>query len=240
MPHRIEKDSLGEVRVPADALYGAQTQRAVENFPISGQRFPRRFLRSLGIVKRAAADTNAELGRLDPAMHQAIAAACDEVIDGRWDAEFPIDIYQTGSGTSTNMNANEVIAHRAAQILGSKVHPNDHVNASQSSNDVIPTVLHVAGATAIEDDLVPALRALAAALEQKSKDFADIVKSGRTHLMDATRSPSDRNSRGTPPRLPTPSVGPRPPATRSSRWPSAAPPSARASTVRRRSRRPRS
>jgi len=191
MSHRIEKDSLGEMQVPADALYGAQPQRAVENFPISGQRFPRRFIQSLGIVKRSCAMANRELDRLDPRTFDGIAQAAAEVTDGTLDAHFPIDIYQTGSGTSTNMNANEVIANRAIQILGGEVgskavHPNDHVNMGQSSNDVIPTTIHVAGATAIHADLIPALQRLAAALDDRAEAFDDIVKSGRTHLMDAT------------------------------------------------------
>ncbi len=191
MKTRREKDSLGPMEVPADALYGAQTQRAVENFPISGQRFPRRFLRALGIVKRACANANHELGELDARRFTAIRTAAEEVIDGQWDDHFPVDIYQTGSGTSTNMNANEVIANRALALLGGElgsqeVHPNDHVNRSQSSNDVIPTAIHVAGATAIDEELVPALEGLADALDAKAVAFDDIVKSGRTHLMDAT------------------------------------------------------
>ncbi|MEZ4424665.1 MAG: class II fumarate hydratase [Gemmatimonadota bacterium] len=185
---RVERDSLGEVQVPADALYGAQTQRAVENFPISGRPFGRRFIEALGIVKRAAARTNEELGGLDATLAAAIGEAAGEVSSGRWDAQFPIDVYQTGSGTSTNMNANEVIATRATQILGGdpRVHPNDHVNMAQSSNDVIPTAIHVSGALALHRDLLPALDELATALEQKAQAFDDIVKSGRTHLMDAT------------------------------------------------------
>ncbi|RMH20195.1 MAG: class II fumarate hydratase [Gemmatimonadetes bacterium] len=184
---RIERDSLGEVRVPADALYGAQTQRAFENFPISGRRFPRRFIQALGLIKRAAAETNAELGLLDDDLAAAIASAATEVAEGRWDDQFVLDIYQTGSGTSTNMNANEVIAHRANQLLGEdRVHPNDHVNFGQSSNDTIPTAIHVSARAAIEEELVPALEHLQAALEAKAEAFDHIVKSGRTHLMDAT------------------------------------------------------
>lgn len=191
MSDRIERDSLGEMRVPGDALYGAQTQRAVENFPISGQRFPRRFIRSLGLVKRSCAIANHALGELDDTIFEGIRAACDEVIEGTHDDHFPIDIYQTGSGTSTNMNANEVVAHRALQLIGDglgdrTVHPNDHVNRGQSSNDVIPTTIHVAGATAIHDRLIPALAQLADTLDEKAKAFDPIVKSGRTHLMDAT------------------------------------------------------
>ncbi|HET8654125.1 MAG TPA: class II fumarate hydratase [Longimicrobiaceae bacterium] len=189
--YRIERDSLGEMRVPADALYAAQTQRAVENFPISDLRFPRRFIAALGIIKRSAAQTNMELGELDARIGNAIVQAADEVIEGELDGQFVLDIFQTGSGTSTNMNANEVIATRAAQLLGEPVgskavHPNDHVNMGQSSNDVIPTAMHVAARVAIHDDLVPALERLRGALSAKSAEFDDVVKSGRTHLMDAT------------------------------------------------------
>jgi fumarate hydratase, class II len=186
--YRIEKDSLGEVKVPADALYGAQTQRAVENFPISGQRFGRRFIQALGLIKKAAAEANAELGNLDEGIADAIARAAAEVADGTLDDEFVLDIYQTGSGTSTNMNANEVIAHRATQMHpdGVSVHPNDHVNFGQSSNDVIPTAMHVAARLAVQEELLPALEELARALEAKASAFDGIIKSGRTHLMDAT------------------------------------------------------
>jgi fumarate hydratase class II len=186
---RIEKDSLGEVRVPVDVLYGAQTQRALENFHISGQRFPRRFIRALGLVKEAAAVTNGELGHLDRHRAEAIAAAAREVAEGRWDQEFVLDIYQTGSGTSTNMNANEVIATRAEQLLGGRglaVHPNDHVNFGQSSNDVIPTAIYLAARGGLEEDLIPALELLEGALAEKAHEFDDVLKSGRTHLMDAT------------------------------------------------------
>jgi fumarate hydratase class II len=184
---RIEKDSMGEMRVPDDALYAAQTQRAVENFPISGQRFGRRFIQAMGLIKKAAAETNRELGHVDSEIADAIVEAAGEVADGRWDEQFVLDIYQTGSGTSTNMNANEVIASRATGILGSgRVHPNDHVNFGQSSNDVIPTAMHVAARIAIAEELVPALEHLAGALEAKAAEFDGIVKSGRTHLMDAT------------------------------------------------------
>ena len=189
--YRIEKDSLGEMRVPEAAYYGAQTARAVENFPVSGIAFPRAFIRALGIIKRACARANVELGDLDPKLGEAIAAAATEVIEGKLDAEFPLDIYQTGSGTSTNMNANEVIANRTAEIMGKErghksVHPNDHVNMSQSSNDVIPTAIHVAAAYAITRDLIPALEHLGLTLEAKAEQFDDVVKSGRTHMMDAT------------------------------------------------------
>ena len=185
--YRIEKDSLGEMKVPADALYGPQTQRAVENFPISGQRFGRRFIQALGVIKRSAAETNAELGNLDAKIADAIVAAAGEVADGRWDDQFVLDIYQTGSGTSTNMNTNEVVAHRATELLGDgSVHPNDHVNFGQSSNDVIPTAIHVSARVAIEEELLPALEHMRAALSAKAEAFDGIVKSGRTHLMDAT------------------------------------------------------
>ncbi len=185
---RIERDSLGEMRVPADALYGPQTQRAVENFPISDLRFSRRFIAAMGIIKKAAAEANIELNQLDERIGNAIAAAADEVIAGRLDDQFVLDIFQTGSGTSTNMNANEVIASRAGQILGdgTKVHPNDQVNMGQSSNDVIPTAMHVAARVAIHEDLLPALERLRDALQAKAEEFDDVVKSGRTHLMDAT------------------------------------------------------
>lgn len=184
---RTERDSLGEVQVPENALYGAQTQRALENFPISGKRFGRRFIQAMGLIKKAAAQTNEELGNLEPQIAQAIVQAAEEVAEGRWDGEFVLDIFQTGSGTSTNMNANEVIAHRANQILGNDtVHPNDHVNFGQSSNDVIPTAIHISTRTAIEEDLIPALEHLRAALAAKAEEFDSVIKSGRTHLMDAT------------------------------------------------------
>ncbi len=186
--YRIEKDSLGEVRVPADALYGAQTQRAVENFPISGQRFGRGFIQALGLLKKAAALTNGELGNLERKIAEAIAVAAEEVAIGELDGEFVVDIYQTGSGTSTNMNANEVVARRANQILGEdgSVHPNDHVNFGQSSNDVIPSAIHIAARVAMERELIPSLVHLRDALSEKARAFDHVVKSGRTHLMDAT------------------------------------------------------
>jgi fumarate hydratase class II len=182
---------MGEVEVPAGAYYGASTQRAVLNFPISGQPFPRRFIRALGMVKRAAALTNQELGLLSRRRARAIAAAAQEVIDGKLDDQFPIDIYQTGSGTSTNTNANEVIANRAIELLGAErsskaVHPNDHVNLCQSSNDVIPTAIQLSCAVAIADELIPALRQLQEALDAKSAEFWPVIKTGRTHLQDAT------------------------------------------------------
>ena len=182
---------MGEMEVPADAYYGASTQRAVLNFPISGQPFPRRFIRALGMVKKAAAQANRELGLLSRRRARAVTAAAQQVIDGELDAQFPIDVYQTGSGTSTNTNANEVIATRATEILGGErgsrlVHPNDHVNLGQSSNDVIPTAIQLAAAMAIQGELIPALERLGKALEAKSKEFWPVVKTGRTHLQDAT------------------------------------------------------
>ncbi|GAA0612902.1 class II fumarate hydratase [Sporichthya brevicatena] len=183
---RVEHDSMGEVRVPAGARYAAQTQRAVENFPISGERLERRHIRALGLIKAAAARVNAELGVIPAPMAEAIAAAATEVADGQWDDHFPVDVFQTGSGTSSNMNTNEVIATLATERLGEKVHPNDHVNASQSSNDVFPSSIHVAATDAVTHDLIPALEHLATALERKRDEWREVVKSGRTHLMDAT------------------------------------------------------
>ncbi len=184
---RIERDSMGEMAVPADALYGASTQRAVLNFPISGQRFPRPFIRALALIKGAAAETNAGLRLLEPDVAGAIAAAAAEVAAGAHDEQFPNDVYQTGSGTSTNTNANEVIAHLASERLGgTKVHPNDHVNRCQSSNDVIPTALQLSAAIEIEERLLPALETLRAALADRAEAFWPIVKTGRTHLQDAT------------------------------------------------------
>lgn len=183
---RVERDSMGEMQVPDDALYGASTQRAILNFPISGQRFPRVFLRALGLIKQAAAEANRDLLLLEPSLAEAISLAAGEVADGQHDAQFPVDIFQTGSGTSTNMNANEVIANRAAAILGRAVHPNDHVNLGQSSNDVIPTTIQLAASLAIEEELAPALRALEAACAAKADEFMPVIKTGRTHLQDAT------------------------------------------------------
>lgn len=182
---RIEKDSMGEVKVPADALYSAQTQRAVENFPISDLRFPRPFIKALGFIKGAAAAVNLELGLLTPEMAAAIQAAAEEVAGGQHDRHFPLDIFQTGSGTSTNMNANEVIASLATQKLDAKVHPNDHVNMGQSSNDVIPTAIHVSAYLEAAEHLVPGLQHLHGALTAKAADVDHVVKTGRTHLMDA-------------------------------------------------------
>ncbi|GAA2726949.1 class II fumarate hydratase [Cellulomonas aerilata] len=184
--YRVEHDTMGEVRVPAHALYRAQTQRAVENFPISGTRLERSHIEALARIKKAAAQANAELGVLDREVADSIAAAADEVAAGAHDEHFPIDIFQTGSGTSSNMNTNEVLATLATQRLGRPVHPNDHVNASQSSNDVFPTSVHLAATSGVVHELVPALEHLAQALEAKATQFADVVKSGRTHLMDAT------------------------------------------------------
>jgi fumarate hydratase class II len=190
--NRIEHDSMGDVRVPAGALYGAQTQRAVENFPISNLRFPREFIRALGLIKIASARANMDLGLLDKHLGSAIVQAAEEVADGKLDEQFVVDIFQTGSGTSTNMNANEVIANRAIQILGGSVgsrdpvHPNDHVNMGQSSNDVIPAAMHVAAAESIENGLMPALKELNRALARKAREFDRVVKIGRTHLQDAT------------------------------------------------------
>ena len=189
---RLESDSLGPVQVPSEAYYGAQTQRAVDNFPISGLRFSRRFLWALGLVKRSCCEANEQLELLDVARAEWIATAAQELMDGFLDEHFPLDIFQTGSGTSTNMNANEVISNRAIEMMGGElgskdpVHPNDHVNLGQSSNDVIPTTLHVAGAVALHQDLLPALARLHQALAAKAVAFDDVVKSGRTHLMDAT------------------------------------------------------
>jgi len=186
-----ERDSLGEMDVPVDAYWGAQTQRAVENFPISGISFGRRFVRALGIVKKAAAEANLELGFLEAEKADAIVEAADEVIAGEHDDQFPVDVFQTGSGTSSNMNANEVIANRATEIYGAElgtreIHPNDHVNYGQSSNDVIPTAMHVASLEAVEKDVIPGLEVLASELADKEEAFDDVVKTGRTHLQDAT------------------------------------------------------
>ncbi|MCH8870523.1 MAG: aspartate ammonia-lyase, partial [Chloroflexi bacterium] len=189
---RTESDSMGEFQVPAAAYYGANTMRAVVNFPISDLRFPRSFIRALGQIKMAAAQTNAELGLLPEDLKIAITQAAQQVIDGDLDDQFVVDIFQTGSGTSTNMNVNEVISNKAIEILGGTlgsrkpVHPNDHVNIGQSSNDVIPTAIHVSALRAINDDLVPALQQLREGLEGKSREFMTVIKTGRTHLQDAT------------------------------------------------------
>lgn len=188
---RIEKDSMGSMEVPVEAYYGASTQRAVLNFPISDLDFPRRFIRALGLIKQAAAHVNEELGLLPSEKARAIAEAAGEVAEGKFDEHFVVDIYQTGSGTSTNMNANEVIANRANELLGGErggrlVHPNDDVNMGQSSNDVIPTAIHLAALVSIQDELIPALQDLQAALQTKSDEFWPVIKTGRTHLQDAT------------------------------------------------------
>ncbi len=189
--HRRQSDSLGEVSIPADALYGAHTARAVENFPISGRTMPGRFIAAMGLIKTAAATANKKAGRLDAKIADAIIAAAKEVADGKLDEHFPVDVFQTGSGTSSNMNANEVIANRANQLLGraigskSPVHPNDHVNMGQSSNDVIPSAAHISSALAIHNELIPALRSLSSALTEKAGQFDAVVKVGRTHLQDA-------------------------------------------------------
>jgi fumarate hydratase class II len=184
--YRTEHDSMGEVRVPAHAKWRAQTQRAVENFPVSGQRLERAHIEALARIKAAAAQVNARLGVLDADIAGAIADAAAEVAEGRWDEHFPVDVFQTGSGTSSNMNTNEVLATLATERLGRDVHPNDHVNASQSSNDVFPSSIHIAATAAVTRDLIPALDHLAASLERKATEFAAVVKAGRTHLMDAT------------------------------------------------------
>jgi fumarate hydratase, class II len=189
---RVERDSMGSMEVPVDAYYGASTQRAVLNFPHSDLRLPRTFIRALALIKYAAAEVNGELGHVEPKIVDAIKKAAMEVADGKFDSQFPVDVFQTGSGTSTNMNANEVIANRAIEILGSKlgdrglVHPNDHVNNGMSSNDAIPTAIHIAALIGMKTRLLPALQKLHAALEKKSKEFMPIIKTGRTHLQDAT------------------------------------------------------
>ena len=189
---RIEKDSLGEMRVPERAYWGAETQRAIENFPISNFRFPRRFLRALGMLKKASAMANMELALLQKELGEAISLAAQEVMDGKFDNQFVVDVFQTGSGTSTNMNANEVIANRGNEILGGKIgerkpiHPNDHVNLGQSSNDIIPSSMHIAALEGLQRDLLPALNSLHSGLQEKGKEFDRIMKIGRTHLQDAT------------------------------------------------------
>lgn len=189
--YRIETDSMGEVKVPKTAYYGAQTQRAFDNFPVSDKRMPRSFIRALGLIKKAAAETNADLEILDRSIAEAISLAADEVIHGKMDHDFVVDVYQTGSGTSSNMNANEVIANRAIELLGGEigskrpVHPNDHVNKGQSSNDVIPTAIHIAAFEEIVNRLLPALTNLASVLGDKAREFDNVVKIGRTHLQDA-------------------------------------------------------
>src|SRR3954463_4810149 len=189
---RIEKDSMGQMTVPAHALHGASTQRAVLNFPVSGYRFPRAFIRALGLLKWAAAQANHDLGSLDAHRSALIVQAAEEVIEGKLDEQFPLDIFQTGSGTSTNTNTNEVISNRCCQLAGKEigardpVHPNDHVNMGQSSNDVIPSAIHISAAEELKNRLIPELEKLEAALAAKAKEFWPIIKIGRTHLMDAT------------------------------------------------------
>ncbi|VAW50378.1 Fumarate hydratase class II [hydrothermal vent metagenome] len=182
---RIEKDSMGELQVPQNAVYGAQTQRAVDNFPISGITMPKAFIQALGLVKQACANANHDLGGLDENRRRAISSICDDVINGKLTDQFPLDIFQTGSATSTNMNANEVIANLASEEAGGKVHPNDHVNMSQSSNDVIPTTIHVSAAITCHQQLIPAINHLITAIDKKAKSVEDVVTTGRTHLMDA-------------------------------------------------------
>ncbi len=192
MKFRTEMDSMGEMKIPRNAYWGPETQRAIENFPISGLRFPRIFLRALAMIKMTAAQVNMELGLLERRLERAIVQAAREILEGKFDHQFVLDIFQTGSGTSTNMNANEVIAHRANQILGGKIgdkkpiHPNDHVNLGQSSNDVIPSAIHIAAWEGIQKDLLPALKTLQKALEKKAREFDRVIKIGRTHLQDAT------------------------------------------------------
>lgn len=229
--YRTEEDSLGEMQVPADAYWGAQTQRAVENFPISGIPMSRRFIRALGVVKKAAAQANRDLGLIDDDTADAIVAAADEVIAGDHDDQFPVDVFQTGSGTSSNMNANEVIANRAAEIAGAEigdrvVHPNDHVNYGQSSNDVIPTAMHVAALEAVEKDLVPALETLHTELEAKETEFDGVVKTGRTHLQDATPIRLGQEFSGYRTQTAKGSSAPKPSSRTSANSPWAAPPSA--------------
>ena len=192
MGTRTERDSMGEMTVPGDAYYGAQTQRAVENFPVSGQPIPTGMIRALGMIKKSAAKVNLDLGLLDKERAAAISQAAQEVIDGKLDDQFPIDVFQTGSGTSSNMNTNEVVGNRASELMGGEigtrepVHPNDHVNMGQSSNDVIPTAVHVSAAVALTNKLIPALQSLHQSLDKKASDFNSIMKIGRTHLQDAT------------------------------------------------------
>src|ERR687894_1068939 len=191
-PHRVERDAMGEIGVPRDALFGAQTRPALDNFPIGALRKPRRFVQALGAIKLEAANVNHELGLLDEDLKDAIVGAAEEVVEGALDNQLVLDVFQTGSGTSTNMNANEVISNRAIQILGGElgskdpVHPNDHVNLGQSSNDVFPTAIHLSALISIKEDLLPALEKLQNALAEKAREFDDVIKTGRTHLQDAT------------------------------------------------------
>jgi fumarate hydratase class II len=193
---RVEKDSMGELKVPSGALWGAQTQRAVDNFPVSGLKLPRGFIRALGLIKAAAAQVNAQLSLVEPRIADAISAAADEVAEGKHDEQFPIDVFQTGSATSSNMNANEVIAHLASKRLGAPVHPNDHVNYGQSSNDVIPAAIHLSAALALHEDLLPALSHLARVINGKAHSLKAVAKTGRTHLMDAMPLTFEQELRG--------------------------------------------
>jgi len=192
MQYRIEKDTMGEVNVPIDKYYGAQTARSLENFKISGERFPRELIRAFGILKKATASVNADLGKLDENIAEMIMKAADEVMEGKLDEHFPLVVWQTGSGTQSNMNANEVIANRALEMMGKQlankdiIHPNDHVNMGQSSNDTFPTAMHIAAAEGVVNKLIPAIKELKDSLNKKSNEFMDIIKIGRTHLMDAT------------------------------------------------------
>ena len=192
--YRIEKDSMGELKVPADALYGAQTQRAIDNFPVSGIPMPAALIRAIALIKQCAAKVNGELGLLDGEIGRAVVEAAREIVEGKHLEQFPLDVFQTGSGTSTNMNANEVIATLASRRCGKPVSANDHVNMGQSSNDTIPTAIHVSAAIAVNERLIPALQHLQATIQRKAASVGSVVKTGRTHLMDAMPSASARSS----------------------------------------------
>ena len=229
--YRIERDSMGEMEVPADRYWGAQTQRSLENFKIGTEKMPPEIIRAFALLKKGAARANHSLGRLDGERLVAICAVCDEILDGKLEGNFPLAVWQTGSGTQTNMNVNEVIANRGNELLGQKLlHPNDHVNLSQSSNDTFPTAMHIAGVLALEDTLLPALGRLTGTLKRLEEENADVVKSGRTHLQDAVPITLGQEiSAGAPPWSGTPgSSGP--PCPPSTSWPWAAPPWAPAST----------
>ncbi len=237
--YRVERDSMGEMRVPADRYWGAQTQRSHENFRIGTERMPEELLRAFGILKQAAAMANHQLGRLDDRRFEAICAACQEITAGKLADHFPLVVWQTGSGTQTNMNVNEVVAHRGNELLGEDLlHPNDHVNMSQSSNDTFPTAMHIAAAVEIEDRLFPALDGLTATLERLERENADVVKSGRTHLQDAVpitlgqEISGRRSAAGGPPWSGTRSCC-APPSRASGSWPWGGPPWAPASMPRR-------
>ena len=200
MEYRIEHDTMGEVRVPADRYWGAQTQRSFENFKIGGERMPVEIIRAFALLKKAAALANHQLGRLDERRMQAIVQVCDEISQGKLDEHFPLVVWQTGSGTQSNMNVNEVIANRGNELLGEKLlHPNDHVNMSQSSNDTYPTAMHIAAVTVIEDHLLPSLNRLEETFGRLSEDYRDIIKTGRTHLQDATPLTLGQESSGSQP-----------------------------------------